>query len=298
MKYVGILANKNKPIIKQVLPEFFNKVKNSKYIYQLPESIRDLLPEIPKHIKLLSEPELLDSSQLILSFGGDGTMLRNARLVGSRETPIIGINLGGLGFLTASSVEISDTHVNEFFAGQLEVETRSVLKVEIEGEDTSHYFLNDLVVDKAGFSRLIKITTFIEKRLLNSYFADGLIISTPTGSTAYSLANGGPIVVPLTNAFIINPICPHTLSNRPIVISDHAKITLVVESEHKKFNVYGDGKTIGTYLPGTTISLQKAEYNVHLVQVPEQEFYTILREKLGWGEDFRKKNREKKINNY
>jgi NAD+ kinase len=293
MKYVGILANKNKPIIKKVLPEFFNKVKNSKYIYQLPESICDLLPEIPKHIKVLSERELLDTSQLILSFGGDGTMLRNARLVGSRETPIIGINLGGLGFLTASSVEIADTHVDEFFEGQLDVETRSVLKVKIEGEDTFHYFLNDLVVDKAGFSRLIKITTYVEKRLLNSYFADGLIISTPTGSTAYSLANGGPIVVPVTNAFIINPICPHTLSNRPIVISDHAKISLVVESEHKIFNVYGDGVTIGTYLQGTTVSLQKAEYNVHLVQVPEQEFYTIIREKLGWGEDFRKKNRQK-----
>ncbi len=138
---------------------------------------------------------------------------------------------------------------------------------------------------------MIKIITFIDDRLLNSYVADGIVISTPTGSTAYSLANGGPIVVPLTNAFIINPICPHTLSNRPIVISDHSKISLNVESEHKKFNVFGDGQIIGTFEVGTQLNLQKAQYNVNLVQVPKQDFYTILREKLGWGEDIRDKNR-------
>jgi NAD+ kinase len=291
MPKVGILANTKKPIIKKVLPSFFHDVKDSPYVFQIPDHFTSVLSDIPEHIHIINEKEILDSSDLIISFGGDGTILRNVQLIGRRQKAILGINLGGLGFLTASSVKNAQRHIEEFFNGQLEVEKRTVLQVKIEGEKKVHFLLNDLVVDKAGFSRLIKITTHIDNKFLNSYMADGLIVSTPTGSTAYSLANGGPIVVPLTNAFIINPICPHTLSNRPIVISDHAGITLSIESEIGKFNVFGDGQMIGSYPEGTTVSLQKAEYQAHLVQVPEQEFYTILREKLGWGEDFRDKNK-------
>jgi len=291
MNYVGILANTNKAMIKEVLYEFFSRVEGSEHIYQVPEAFNSIFSDIPGHITTKPESELLDSSQLIISFGGDGTILRNARYIGIREIPILGVNLGGLGFLTTSTVEMAKTHVDDFFKDQLYVEKRSVLQVKIEGEQEDYFLLNDLVIDKAGFSRLINITTNIDDRLLNSYLADGIIISTPTGSTAYSLANGGPIVAPMTNAFIINPICPHTLSNRPIVISDHVTITLGIESEHKKFNIFGDGEHIGTYPVGTIVRLKKAEYNVHLVQVPEQEFYTILREKLGWGEDFRKKRK-------
>ncbi len=291
MKYVGILANTNKSIIKDVLLEFFTLVKESEHVYQVPDSLKAIYSSLPSHISIKTELELLETSDLIVSFGGDGTILRNARHIGKREIPILGVNLGGLGFLTTSTVEWANLHVDAFFKGQLNVEKRSVLMVRIEGEQKEHFLLNDLVVDKAGFSRLINITTKIDNRLLNSYMADGIVISTPTGSTAYSLANGGPIVAPQTNAFIINPICPHTLSNRPIVVSDQTKITLDIESEHKKFNVFGDGEHIGTYPVGTQVSLEKAEYNVHLVQIPEQEFYTILREKLGWGEDFRNKLR-------
>lgn len=294
MSKVGILANTKKPIIKEVLPAFFEEVKSSPYVFQVPEYYRSIFSNFPDYINVVDEKVLLDTSELIISFGGDGTILRNSRLIGQREIPILGVNLGGLGFLTASSVKMARLHVDEYFMQQLDVEKRTVLRVKIEGEKDVHFFLNDLVVDKAGFSRLIKITTYIDKKLLNSYIADGLIVSTPTGSTAYSLANGGPIVVPLTNAFIINPICPHTLSNRPIVVSDHTRITLNIESEKGEFNVFGDGQMIGTYPEGTSVSLQKAEYYVHLVQVSEQEFYTILREKLGWGEDFRKKNKSDK----
>jgi len=291
MKHIGILANTNKSIIKNVLSEFFTLVKDSEHIFQVPDSLKTIYSSLPSHIKVKSEEEVLETSQLVVSFGGDGTILRNARHIGAREIPILGVNLGGLGFLTTSTVEMAKTHVDAFIENKLNVEKRSVLKVKIEGEREDHFLLNDLVVDKAGFSRLINITTKIDGRLLNSYVADGIVISTPTGSTAYSLANGGPIVTPKTNAFIINPICPHTLSNRPIVISDRAKIALGIESDLKKFNVFGDGERIGTYPVGTQVNLEKADYHVHLVQSPEQEFYTILREKLGWGEDFRNKLR-------
>jgi NAD+ kinase len=290
MPKVGILANTKKPVIKEVLPAFFEEVRSSKYIFQVPESIRSIFDTIPVSIKVVDEHELFDSSQLIVSFGGDGTMLRSARLIGQREVPILGVNLGGLGFLTASSFNTAKLNIEKYFDNKLNVEKRAVLEVTIEGEKDIYFLLNDLVVDKAGFSRLIKISTYIDNKFLNSYMADGLIISTPTGSTAYSLANGGPIVAPLTNTFIINPICPHTLSNRPIVVSDRTAIILNVESEKREFNVFGDGLRIGTYSQGTAVSLKKAKYFVHLVQVPDQEFYTILREKLGWGGDFLKQN--------
>jgi NAD+ kinase len=291
MPKVGILANTKKPLMKDVLPAFLKQVKSSTHTFQIPDNYKSVLSTIPEHITVIKENKLLDSSDLIISFGGDGTILRNAQLIGKRQIPILGINLGGLGFLTASSLQLAAKHIDEYFNNRLDVEKRTVLQVKIDGENEAHFLLNDLVVDKAGFARLIKITTHIDERLLNYYVADGLIISTPTGSTAYSLANGGPIVVPLTNAFIINPICPHTLSNRPIVVSDHACVTLSVESEIGEFNVFGDGQMIGTYPQGTKISLKKADYQVHLVQVPEKEFYTILREKLGWGEDIRDKNK-------
>jgi NAD+ kinase len=291
MPRVGILANTNKPIIKDVLPVFLKEVEHSGHVFQIPDYFPSVLSTIPEQINIINQEKLLDSSDLIISFGGDGTILRNARLIGNRQKPILGINLGGLGFLTASSLKMALRHIEAYFEGQLDVEKRTILQVSIDGEKDDHFLLNDLVVDKAGFSRLIKITTHIDDNLLNSYMADGLLISTPTGSTAYSLANGGPIVVPLTNAFIINPICPHTLSNRPIVVSDHARITLSIESEIGEYNILGDGQMIGTYPQRTNVSLQKAEYQVHLVQVPDQDFYTILREKLGWGEDFRDKNK-------
>jgi len=290
MNRVGILANTKKPIIQKVLPEFLLSLKDRPNSYQVPAYFQSIFTHIPPYLKILSEEDLLNTSDLIISLGGDGTILRTARLIGRREIPILGVNLGGLGFLTASSVEGTTTHVAEFFEGKLKVEKRSVLKVEIDGDSGVYYLLNDLVVDKAGFSRLIKISTTVNQHLLNSYLADGILIATPTGSTAYSLANGGPIVAPLTNAFIINPICPHTLSNRPIVVPDDAQISLTIESEINQFNVFGDGEKIGTYQAGITVNLRKASYGVHMVQIPEQEFFTILREKLGWGEDFRNKS--------
>ena len=286
-KVIGIVANLQKPIMPSVLKEFFNRVASTSFKFIACDTLRKILKHIPSHIELVSKAELLNIAQLIASFGGDGTILRTAEMVGSKGIPILGINLGGLGFLTASSVEKAETHIRNFFKNKLQVEKRSLLKLSIGKEPIIRYLLNDFVVDKAGFSRLIQITTYVNERMLNSYVADGLIISTPTGSTAYSLANGGPIVAPSTNAFIINPICPHTLSNRPIIISDESKISLHIKSEIGKFNVFGDGQIIGSFPLDTRISLEKARFNINLVQTPKHEFFTILREKLGWGENFR-----------
>ncbi len=283
MHSIGIIANINKPVIKTALETFFAGGDLKRYKIFVDKEIHRLGAEIPAAIECVNTTTMLKSVQLITSFGGDGTLLHTAQIIGSYEIPILGINLGGLGFLTSSSIEKAWLHINDYFQSKLKVEQRSLLKLTIN-QQAPRYFLNDFVIDKAGFSRLITIRTEVAGYLLNSYLADGIIISTPTGSTAYSLANGGPIVAPSTNSFIINPICPHTLSNRPIIISDEFEISIQIESEHGKFNIFGDGQMIGTFPLQTEIRLQKAEYYVRLVQTPEHEFFTILREKLGWGE--------------
>ena len=287
MYKISIFANTLKPVIKDVLPDFFEKIRSLPYAFCVEDTLIKTLTTIPSHITQEPVAKLLESCDLVLSFGGDGTMLMTARLIRDREIPILGVNLGGLGFLTASSVEDVIDNINGYFKQELNVEPRSVLKLEIEDQKEHLFLLNDFVVDKAGFSRLIQVTVEVDDRLLNSYLADGLIISTPTGSTAYSLANGGPIVTPETNAFVINPICPHTLSSRPIIISDTSKIRIRVESELARFNVFGDGNIIGNFSHDKEMRLSKAGFRIHLVQTPSHEFYTILREKLGWGESFR-----------
>ncbi len=283
----------NKKIVGKILKDFFHQVENSEHSFIITDSIREEMSDVPEHIQVKSMSNMLDSCSLVLSFGGDGTMLRTAQLVGTKEIPILGINLGGLGFLTGSSIDEAIEHIELYFKKRIVVEKRSVLKLSVDGDPEPKYFLNDFVVDKADFARLINITVMVDENLLHSYTADGLIIATPTGSTAYSLANGGPIVEPTTNSFIVNPICPHTLSNRPLIIPDHAKVKISVDSELSHYNVFGDGNKIGTFGLSTIMSLEKAEYSVYLVQAPGHEFYKILRDKLGWGEDFRTKSRNR-----
>ncbi len=291
MAKISIFANTLKPVIKSVLPAFFEKIRPLSHTFCVSDNLHTTLGKIPDHIQQLPPDQLLHECDLVLSFGGDGTMLMTARLIGPNSIPILGINLGGLGFLTASSIEQALDNMERFFSRELKVEPRSLLKLDADQLNKPVYLLNDFVADKAGFSRLIQINVDVDGLLLNSYLADGLIIATPTGSTAYSLANGGPIVAPMTNAFVINPICPHTLSNRPIIISDAANIRITVQSELGKFNVFGDGNMIGNFPHNTEVFLSRAEFDVHLVQTPSHEFYTILREKLGWGENFRVFNR-------
>jgi NAD+ kinase len=289
MKKVGIFVNLKKSSIQQLLIRFFEQVKHSKNRYLITDSVQSILKLVPDHVKLCSNEEILDQADLIVAFGGDGTILWTIQNIASREIPILGVNIGGLGFLTATSIDNARNNIEDFLHGKLKIERRSLLQLQIEGMKEIRYALNDFVIDKGSFSRVIKIRTYIDKKLLNSYIADGLIISTPTGSTAYSLSNGGPIMNPQTHAFIINPVCPHTLSNRPVVIPDSSLISIEVQSELDRFEIFGDGQDIGSYSIETRINLSKADFSACLVHIPQQDFYTTLSEKLGWGEDLRHK---------
>jgi NAD+ kinase len=221
----------------------------------------------------------------ILSFGGDGTLLAAARAVGSYGKPILGVNIGKLGFLTA--VETGDLlhAVERLIAGDCRTESRLVLHAQLEGH-APIFALNDLVVIRSDAARMIRIRVDIDGTFLNRYTADGLIVATPTGSTAYSLSANGPILTPSLDALVINPICPHTLTMRPIVVGGTQEIRLHLEDDYTAF-LTSDGQEEQRLTGGEIITIRKAAHTIQLVRFPEKDFFDILRGKLHWGEDAR-----------
>jgi NAD+ kinase len=290
---VGIIVNPRKEQITIHLRKLDNWLKSKKmnidflmcrYGSKYVEDSYDCIQSVP-------EKELLKHSQIIITLGGDGTILKAFQSIGNMEIPILGINLGGLGFLADTSPENMIHNLSSCLEGNYYLENRSVLQCKVKNNRHTFYAFNDIVIDKSGFSRVIEIITHVNKSILNSYIADGVIISTPTGSTGYSLSAGGPIVSPQTNVFLINPICPHSLTNRPVIVGDTSIITLKVFTEYKEINVYHDGQIVNSYPSGTSFEISKANFCVRLVKMKKMSFYDTLRNKLHWGDDFRNKQR-------
>ena len=244
-----------------------------------------------EYLKRADAATILEQAQIILACGGDGTILRTVQLVGPREIPIMGVNLGGLGFLAEATPEDLTRDLENYLNDRYHIEERSLLECRIKNSNEKYFAFNDFVIDKAGFSRVIQIVTHVDNSLLNSYIADALIISTPTGSTGYSLSAGGPIVVPEANVFIINPICPHSLTNRPVVVPDTSNIRLQVHTEFKEVKLFRDGHEVSGYPSGTVFLITRANFSVRLIKMEHHSFYETLRNKLHWGEDFRNKKR-------
>ncbi len=223
---------------------------------------------------------------LIVVFGGDGTILRTARLVRDRDVPIVGINLGVFGYLTEVNLDEMYSAMEVILAGEFQVEKRMMLDVEISGGEETFLegsVLNDVVINRGNLSRIIELETTVDDRYMTTFKADGLIISTPTGSTAYSLSAGGPIVFPELYSIIINPICPHTLTNRPIILPESAEIKVKLRTMEKGANVTLDGQVSFTVKSGDTVTIRKSRYVTTLVSSPHRGYLEILRSKLGWG---------------
>ncbi len=235
----------------------------------------------------LTIDELLKNSDVLISFGGDGTILATARLVGSLQIPILGVNLGKLGFLAEVAPEDVFEFIKKICEGKYRIEERMVLEANVKGENETYFGLNDIVIDKAGSTRVVDIETFINDEYLITYKADGLIISTPTGSTAYSLAAGGPIVTPSSKVITLTPICPHTLTARPVVIPDDSIIKVKIEFYDKEILITADGQIEHKLKPPIEIIVKKASYKVKLVKRLEVTYFDVLRSKLMWGMDLR-----------
>ena len=227
-------------------------------------------------------------ADMVLSMGGDGTFLKAASHVGNKNIPILGINTGRLGFLADVSPEEMEDTFKDIYNHNYKVEDRSVLQVISNGQPLKGYpyGLNEIAVLKRDSSSMITIHTSINGAYLTTYQADGLVIATPTGSTAYSLSIGGPVIVPHSSTIAITPVAPHSLNVRPIVINDDWEITLDVESRSHNFLVAIDGRS-ETCREGTRLNIRKADYNIKVVKRPNHVFFHTLRDKMMWGADGR-----------
>lgn len=234
-----------------------------------------------------SKNEMAKKADLIVVLGGDGTLLSIARLVERPGVPILGVNLGGLGFITEVAVEELESVVARTLAGDFSVEKRMTLEIQVHGKRGRHRkfrVLNDAVITKGARARIIDLEAYVGKEYLCTYRADGLIISTPTGSTAYSLAAGGPILYPSLGAIVLSPICPHTLTNRPIVVSSKSSISVSLRSSGDTVILSPDGQQGVLLNNGDVVEVRDYRVPVSLVKAPSRSYFEVLRNKLKWGE--------------
>lgn len=252
-------------------------------------------PELDRHsiesethcaIEVVETERLAASVDLIVVLGGDGTMIATSRMMGDYEVPVLGINYGTLGYLAEFRIEEMFAALESILAGDYRIDTRVRLAVDlIRGEEILMHnrALNDVVINKSALARIIEIEARMDGHLVNAFRADGLIISTPTGSTAYNLSAGGPVVYPSMNALIITPICPFTLSDRPIVVPDNALIELRLRTPHEEVVLTLDGQVGVPIYPEDRVMIRKSLTTFKIVQPKNRNYFEVLREKLRWG---------------
>lgn len=228
------------------------------------------------------------NADFAISIGGDGTFLNTAQLVGSRQIPIIGINTGRLGFISDILPQNADTFFRELTEGNYKIEERSLLMAQTDGEPLTNnpFALNEIAILKHDNSSMISITTNADGNYLATYLADGLIISTPTGSTGYSLSVGGPIISPDSKSIVLSPIAAHSLAVRPIVLNDNVTLELHIQSRSHNYMIAIDGRSESLY-EGTRLKIQTAPYKIKIVRRSDHSFFDTLRNKLLWGADKR-----------
>jgi NAD+ kinase len=237
-------------------------------------------------VREVEKEKLAESVDLILVLGGDGTMISTARLIGDQDVPVLGVNFGGLGYLAEFRINELYTALESILAGNYRLDKRVMLHVDLVGSESTiptSRVLNDVVINKSALARIIEIDVYLNKQYVNSFRADGLIISTPTGSTAYNLSAGGPVIFPSMNAIIITPICPFTLSNRPIVVPDDAVIELQLKTEKEEVSLTLDGQVGFPLKVDDRVVIRKSRTTFNLVQPSNRNYFDVLRDKLRWG---------------
>jgi len=247
--------------------------------------VSDRLQDSPPGSFSASIREVVEHCDMLIVLGGDGTMIATARLVGGRGTPVLGVNLGSLGYLTEFSVEDTLPALDRVVRGDYEIEKRTMLdwRVLRDGDQVgAASALNDVVVNKSALARIIDIDCSVGSHYVTTYRADGLIVATPTGSTAYNLSAGGPIIEPGTQAIAICPICPHTLTNRPLVLPDSVEVRLKLNTREQEVMLTSDGQTGLPLMAGDEIELKKSAKTFNTVCAKGRDYFQILRNKLKW----------------
>lgn len=234
-----------------------------------------------------SDSQIPERADLIVVLGGDGTLISVARHVGARMTPILGVNLGSLGFLTEITQAETFATLERVLEGNYQLSQRLMLDVVVrrQGEEIARYeVLNDAVINKGALARIIDMAVCVDDVYLTTFKADGLIVATPTGSTAYNLAAGGPIIDPGVGCLVISPICPHMLTNRPLIVSSEAVIRIEVKFQDQHVVLTADGQVGRQLQGGDTVELRQSKNRTLLIKSPSKDYFEVLRTKLRWGE--------------
>ena len=284
MKHVGIVAKPDAPRAPEVVARLVDWLTERDLSVTLEKETSGIVPAL--RVATAHRAELPGLVDLLIVLGGDGTLLSVARAVGDLGVPILGVNLGGLGFMTATTLDEMLPSLEAMLDGRMVIEERLMLLARVIRNGAvlcEHMALNDLVITKTAMSRIISLAVSVEGQYATAYRADGLIISTPTGSTAYSLSAGGPILFSQVDAIVLTPICSHTLTNRPIVLPAADRIEVTVQSD-QEIMLTVDGQVGVGLRERDVVEVRKAAASMRLVRFPQKDFFSVLRTKLKWGE--------------
>jgi len=290
MKF-GVVANFGRPAAIEAVNLIYDWCKKNGHESFLCTKV---YKEVPGNIGDIGREEGCQKADVLISLGGDGTILATARSLEGSEVPILGINLGSLGFLTQLTPDQLEKALSRVIDGKYSLEDRMVLRADIiDGSGLPFAFaLNEIVIDRGSVSRVINLSLYADEEYISSYTADGMIIATPTGSTAYSLAVGGPILTPKMNAIVVSPISPFSLTSRPLVFPKDTALEIRIRSEHGTDKLTVDGQVATEFSAHGTVRIRKADHCVKFITFEESSFFSILRQKLHWGKqpvvDFKK----------
>ena len=277
---LGVIGHQGYEELPEILRTLFRVAKS----LGLEPLLERELHEVAREGARLEDPSQLDA---LVTLGGDGTLLRGARFLDGRDIPILGVNLGRVGFLTSCQSNDFEPALKHLAGGEYVAQPRMALSaraISADGETRKQWrALNDFVLHKGGFARVVRLNVFVDGESIGTYAADGVVISTPTGSTAYSLSAGGPVVVPTVESIIITPISPHTLGVRPLVIPADAEVTVEANESPTELLVTVDGQVGTSFVKGEKLKVRRADNPVRIVRFPSTTFFERMRVKLGWG---------------
>lgn len=295
---IGISPNYLKPEIFSFIEKLIIKLQNAGIEFIFSESvlkIRETSKEFWNGFQLISDESLANNCDVIISIGGDGTLLQNAYNARFSNTPLLGINFGKLGFLAEFETAQIDKLIESMKNEEIIIEQRNTLEASFLSEEGEKlYAINDIVIERGKFPKMIEINIEIDNEYVSTFSADGIILATPTGSTGYSLSTGGPIVNPSTESITLSPISAHTLSMRPLVISSQQTVVIKAESQFDAVRVICDGQRVNYLNSPAIIKITKSKNNLKLVRNSDKSYFEILRKKLYWGMDLRAKNNGEK----
>ena len=283
IKAVGIIAKPGVPEARQIVPEMLEWLRQRGIQIRCDRETSDYAggcAAVPR-------TEVPEGCDLVIVLGGDGTLLSAARAIGGREIPLFPVNLGGLGFLTAITVDEIYPELMRAFRGEHRIAKRRLLHAEVQRNGVpvaSYEALNDAVLTKAALARMVDLDAHVDEQFVCAYKADGLIVCTPTGSTAYSLSAGGPIIFPAVPTICITPICPHMLTNRPVLVPETSVVRIFCRSADEEVYLTIDGQIGGPLRHQDTVICRRSEAALHLIRPPRMMFFDVLRAKLKWGE--------------